>query len=64
MKLITVKKASGRVYPRPIFSAEDSAGVATLESEQHVPAHRDFREKYFQGFGKKLTEEEEAGRDI
>ena len=62
-QLITIRKATTtRSYPPPTFDseAETHDGEAKNEGEPsslppapiHVPAHRDFREKYFQGFKK------------
>ena len=46
---MTIKKTTDNPYPPPIFEAMP----ATLDDEgAHVPAHKDFREKYFQGFRK------------
>jgi tRNA (guanine10-N2)-methyltransferase len=46
---VTIKKTTHDSYPPPIFEAKP----ATLDNkEAHVPAHKDFREKYFQGFRK------------
>ncbi|KAH9985810.1 tRNA guanosine-2'-O-methyltransferase [Russula compacta] len=56
-RLITIRKATTRSYPPPTFDsrAEPHDGETENEGEPagHVPAHRDFREKYFQGFNKK-----------
>ncbi|EIN11648.1 RNA methylase [Punctularia strigosozonata HHB-11173 SS5] len=45
-RLITIRKTGSAEYPPPTFNA-DSGGDPV-----HVPAHRDFREKYFKGFRK------------
>ena len=58
-QLITIRKATSQSYPPPIFDSH-AAAPNRDESEEgdpsplpvHVPAHRDFREKYFQGFRK------------
>ncbi|KAF8070698.1 tRNA guanosine-2'-O-methyltransferase [Lyophyllum atratum] len=50
-RLVTVRKTTDRQYPRPLFEQESQADVT------HVPAHKDFREKYFQGFKKEDSEE-------
>ncbi|KAJ2916803.1 hypothetical protein MD484_g3602, partial [Candolleomyces efflorescens] len=44
-RLITIKKTTTEDYPPPTFAARDGS-----EGSGHVPAHKDFREKYFQGF--------------
>jgi tRNA (guanine10-N2)-methyltransferase len=43
-RLVTIKKTTSRTYPRPTFDTISKRGT------EHIPAHRDFREKYFQGF--------------
>ena len=48
-QLITIKKTSTEKFPPPTF---DTFPATTLSTPQHTPAHRDFREKYFQGFRK------------
>jgi len=48
LKLVTIKKTTNNKYPPPAFEARQS----TNHEEEHTPAHRDFREKYFQGFKK------------
>ncbi|KAG5639118.1 hypothetical protein H0H81_006707 [Sphagnurus paluster] len=45
-RLVTIRKTTDREYPRPSFEPEQPAEAG------HVPAHKDFREKYFQGFKK------------
>lgn len=52
-KLVTVQKITNATYSAPKF---DSGG---LDSALHTPAHKDFREKYFQGFKK----EDKVGLD-
>lgn len=32
------------MYPRPMFD------TISQRDTEHIPAHKDFREKYFQGF--------------
>ncbi|KAI0302743.1 tRNA guanosine-2'-O-methyltransferase [Russula brevipes] len=57
-RLITIRKATSRSYPPPKFdsrAAPDRSGAedpGEPSPPAHVPAHRDFREKYFQGFKK------------
>ncbi|KAI0665934.1 tRNA guanosine-2'-O-methyltransferase [Trametes maxima] len=48
-RLITIRKATSDKYPPPTF---DPAHAVTENVTSHVPAHKDFREKYFQGFKK------------
>lgn len=48
-QLITIRKATTAKYPPPSF---DPAHAVTENVSSHVPAHKDFREKYFQGFKK------------
>ncbi|OJA08681.1 hypothetical protein AZE42_01175 [Rhizopogon vesiculosus] len=48
-RLITIKKTSLVEYPPPSF---DSVRDAEESGDMYVPAHKDFREKYFQGFKK------------
>ncbi|KAG9316557.1 tRNA guanosine-2'-O-methyltransferase [Chiua virens] len=51
-RLITIRKMTAESYPPPTFDSanvDEAAGV-------HVPAHKEFREKYFQGF-KKASEQ-------
>ncbi|KAE9411183.1 RNA methylase [Gymnopus androsaceus JB14] len=49
-RLVTIRKVTSRKYLPPNFCAQEEVG------EIHIPAHRDFREKYFQGFKKVETE--------
>jgi len=49
-RLITIKKNTTHEFSSPSFD-EDSY-VLTGASHDHIPAHKDFREKYFQGFRK------------
>lgn len=44
-RLITVKKVAAGQYPAPTFDP-----VPSEDDNTHIPAHKDFREKYFQGF--------------
>lgn len=46
-RLITIKKTAHTDYLPPSF---DPVGEAEESRDTHVPAHKDFREKYFQGF--------------
>ena len=58
-QLITIRKATSQSYPPPTFDShaaaphdDESAKGEPSPLPAHVPAHRDFREKYFQGFRK------------
>ncbi|KIJ67993.1 hypothetical protein HYDPIDRAFT_126592 [Hydnomerulius pinastri MD-312] len=44
-RLITIRKTTTQSHPPPNFDAPETEG-------EHIPAHKDFREKYFQGFKK------------
>jgi tRNA (guanine10-N2)-methyltransferase len=44
-RLVTIRKISAHTYPPPIFGEGE-------QTNEHVPAHKNFREKYFQGFQK------------
>ncbi|PSR76500.1 hypothetical protein PHLCEN_2v8403 [Hermanssonia centrifuga] len=50
-RLITVRKTTTAKFPPPTFDSSTSEKEAN-EAPAHVPAHKDFREKYFQGFKK------------
>ena len=63
-QLITIKKVSAEDHASPFdvpasdikeSGGSDASGLGAADS-QHVPAHKDFREKYFRKFRK-----EEAG---
>jgi tRNA (guanine10-N2)-methyltransferase len=49
---VTIRKMTSYAYPPPTFKqgAED---IVDPEMVLHIPAHKDFREKYFQSFLKK-----------
>jgi hypothetical protein len=47
-QLITMRKATSERFPRPTFAPPQ----APDDGQAHVPAHTDFRGKYFSGFGK------------
>jgi len=50
-RLITIEKVGSDRYPPPAFQPPQSGQVEEEASgERHVPAHKDFREKYFKGF--------------
>ncbi|KAI0320790.1 tRNA guanosine-2'-O-methyltransferase [Amylostereum chailletii] len=53
-RLVTIRKTTSVSYPPPTFEPQ-SAAKSEIE-DVHVPAHRDFREKYFQGFKKADTD--------
>ena len=66
LQLITIRKSTSVAFPPPTFDSqtardgsgsnsyyhggEDTSPASLVHA--HVPAHRDFREKYFQGFKK------------
>ncbi|KAG6902748.1 hypothetical protein C0995_011896 [Termitomyces sp. Mi166 len=56
-RLVTIRKTTNRKYERPSFEQETPAGIT------HIPAHKDFREKYFQGF-KKEDETDDGNTSI
>lgn len=46
---MTIKKVTNKVFAPPTFNE----AMQTVENEKvHIPAHKDFRDKYFQGFKK------------
>ncbi|KAK2467888.1 hypothetical protein APHAL10511_000183 [Amanita phalloides] len=45
-RLITIRKSTTARHPPPSFVSNE------IVIDEHVPAHRDFREKYFRGFKK------------
>jgi tRNA (guanine10-N2)-methyltransferase len=48
---VTIKKVTAEQYPAPTFDP------ISLQNENiHIPAHKDFREKYFQGFKSATSE--------
>ncbi|KAG7098852.1 hypothetical protein E1B28_000755 [Marasmius oreades] len=46
-RLVTIRKTTSIRYPPPSFAAPTE-----MAESEHVPAHKGFREKYFQGFKK------------
>lgn len=52
LQLVTIRKTSTSTYAPPSFEPSEA-------DSNHVPAHKDFRDKYFQGFKK---EDEANGR--
>ena len=57
--MITIRKTTDQKFPPPTF---DPAHAVTEnpDVDTHVPAHKDFRSKYFQGFKKGDVDEGEA----
>lgn len=57
---MTIRKTTSKQYEPPTFEPLE------LQSEEasHIPAHKDFREKYFQGFKPKTEETEDAGNEM
>ncbi|KAG6331791.1 hypothetical protein ID866_7297 [Astraeus odoratus] len=47
-RLITIRKMTTNSYPPPTFES----GQTSIGEDKFVPAHKDFRERYFQGFKK------------
>ncbi|EIW82661.1 RNA methylase [Coniophora puteana RWD-64-598 SS2] len=56
-RLITIKKMTSEEYGPPSFDSEErdaaSAGGEEEGGDENAPAHKNFREKYFQAFMKK-----------
>lgn len=48
-RLVTIRKTTTSEYPPPPFEPRERMNTKGFT---HVPAHKDFREKYFQGFRK------------
>lgn len=46
-QLVTIRRTDNLKYPPPTFLEPEKASDTA-----HTPAHKDFREKYFQGFKK------------
>ncbi|KAH8119569.1 RNA methylase [Phellopilus nigrolimitatus] len=61
-RLITIRKTTSEEYASPFghtaegFSAEDDKQMRE-DGESRIPAHKDFREKYFRGFRKDDADE-------
>ncbi|KAI0030795.1 tRNA guanosine-2'-O-methyltransferase [Vararia minispora EC-137] len=51
-RLVTIRRTTTFNYSSPTFDAD--GGDLGVNGEEHAPAHRDFREKYFQGFKREL----------
>jgi tRNA (guanine10-N2)-methyltransferase len=47
---VTIRKIATLEYPPPSFNPEQE--FVGMDVPPHIPAHREFREKYFQGFRK------------
>ncbi|KAI9455436.1 tRNA guanosine-2'-O-methyltransferase [Lactarius psammicola] len=74
-RLITIRKSTSVPYPPPTFDPQTVRGGSGSSSNEHdsedassalpvpahIPAHRDFREKYFQGFKTKKPSSEASG---
>ncbi|RDX42082.1 tRNA guanosine-2'-O-methyltransferase [Lentinus brumalis] len=60
-RLITVRKITTKKYPPPTF---DPAHAVTENADGHVPAHKDFREKYFQGFKKNDSIADSSAQEV
>lgn len=66
-QLVTIRKSTSVAFPPPTFDSQTVHGSSSSSSndhddedvsaasllDAHIPAHRDFREKYFQGFKSK-----------
>ncbi|ETW80532.1 hypothetical protein HETIRDRAFT_319345 [Heterobasidion irregulare TC 32-1] len=50
-RLVTIRKTTTHIYPPPRFDSRPEELDQPAEN-LHIPAHKDFREKYFQGFKK------------
>ncbi|KAF9447960.1 tRNA guanosine-2'-O-methyltransferase [Macrolepiota fuliginosa MF-IS2] len=55
-RLITIRKIATQKFSPPSFQHVEEDAMDT-----HVPAHRDFREKYFQGFSRGQCNGDQAG---
>ncbi|KAI5120311.1 hypothetical protein M0805_005815 [Coniferiporia weirii] len=52
-RLITIKKTTSETYASPFQGTADrTSAEENNDGENRVPAHKDFREKYFRGFRK------------
>ena len=60
LQLITIRKNTTDQYPPPTF---DPSHAVTENVDAHVPAHKDFREKYFQVFKKNETIADNEARE-
>jgi len=59
-RLITIRKTTSEKYPSPFELPVNDEGSDRTDERQsgHIPAHRDFREKYFRGFKKEEPDED------
>ncbi|KAH9951552.1 tRNA guanosine-2'-O-methyltransferase [Amylocystis lapponica] len=55
------RRITTKEYPPPSFDRKSTSTIGH-PGESHIPAHRDFREKYFQGF--KKAEYDSEGPDV
>ncbi|KZT29058.1 tRNA guanosine-2'-O-methyltransferase [Neolentinus lepideus HHB14362 ss-1] len=55
-RLVTIRKTTSEQYPAPTFDVPppvpEQSPTGNEEAVAHVPAHQDFRRKYFEGFKK------------
>lgn len=59
-QLITIRKTTSEKYSSPFEPHVNDADTDRIDERQggHIPAHRDFREKYFRGFKKEERSED------
>ncbi|THH07979.1 hypothetical protein EW145_g3009 [Phellinidium pouzarii] len=57
-RLITIKKTTSETYLSPFNGVADASSKreSSDNRESHTPGHRDFREKYFRGFRKEVSQ--------
>jgi tRNA (guanine10-N2)-methyltransferase len=59
VQLVTIKKVTDKVYAPPTFNE----AMQTVENEKvHIPAHQEFRDKYFNAF-KKVEGSQDENQD-
>ncbi|TFK54530.1 tRNA guanosine-2'-O-methyltransferase [Heliocybe sulcata] len=56
-RLVTIRKTTLERYPAPTFDARLPAPNGSEDVAAHVPAHQDFRRRYFEGFRKVVDDE-------
>jgi hypothetical protein len=61
LQLITIKKTTNEVFPRPSFDPEQAVVGSDSTVQDHAPAHKNFREHYFARFGKGPAEAVKSG---
>jgi tRNA (guanine10-N2)-methyltransferase len=61
LQLITIKKTTNEVFPRPSFDPEQAVVGSDSTAQDHAPAHKNFREHYFARFGKGPAEAVKSG---